>query len=158
MAFNCYKETYLSQLPCELQDHIWNIVIEKRRKELHEELVHNVNPSFTVNHMETQTLYKTLIDYLLSIDWQNLHIYLSSWMGKKIFRNSSVHLYNRMWQDNEEHDLSRYVVTLENIFILLHDRTLHDSTEFGIRTAIMISILPLSYLELLSLCKYIKDE
>tara|TARA_Y100000817_G_C16843328_1_gene538997 strand:- start:745 stop:1215 length:471 start_codon:yes stop_codon:yes gene_type:complete len=148
-----YNNTYLAKLPNEIQDYIWEITKNSYRKEIHSDLLKNIDQRYTINHMESETLYKKEIDFLVTIDWVNLHIYLTSWMDKVACLNCNIYKFPIV----EETEIARYVVVLENIFKLLHDKTLLNSSEFGIRTAIMLCVLPLSYMELMSLCKYIKN-
>ena len=65
-------------------------------------------------------------------------------------------MYLNVGNWNNEHNLCRYVCVLENSLFLLHDPETIGSSEFGIRTRLMITLAPLIYQELLSLCKFIK--
>lgn len=158
MSYLSFKNTYLEQLPHELQDYIANIVKKQQIIELNKEVIKNTDQCLTLTHMENETLYKKLIDYLMTCNWRDLHIYLTRWLEKVVYVNNNKHIYNFQWINNEEHDLCRFVLTIENIFLLLHDKTLHKETtsSHSIRTSIMLSVFQLTYQELFSLCKFIK--
>lgn len=156
MSYKSYKNTYLQQLPFELQDYIFEFVKNQNIKELNAELLHNIDNSNTVIHLEDDTLYRKLVDYLLSINWINLHLYTTRWIEQVINNNDSSYMYLNIGHWNNEHNLCRYVSLLENSLYLLHDPETIGSSEFGIRTRLMICLAPLSYQELLSLCKFIK--
>ncbi len=156
MSYNSFKNTYLQQLPFEIQDYIFEIVKMTTIKNLNAELLHNIDNSKTVVHLEDDTLYRKLIDYLLSIKWINLHLYTTKWIEQIINNNDSSYMYLNVGNWNNEHNLCRYVCVLENSLFLLHDPETIGSSEFGIRTRLMITLAPLIYQELLSLCKFIK--
>ena len=158
MSFDGYKNTYLNLLPFEIQDYIFDIVQKERKYELMKDLEYNLNRCLTVAHIEDDTLYRRLIDYIISIDWINLHIYVTNWIDTVINRGDKTLIYLNMqsWMNNGEHNYCRYVTVLENILYLLHDPETNDSGDFAVRTRIMICLVPLSYQELLSLCKFIK--
>lgn len=159
MNYDYYKNTYLNTLPNELQDYIFEIVQKERIKTLMQELEYNLNTTLTVAHIEDDTLYRKLIDYLISIDWINMHIYVTNWIDIIINRGDKTLIYLNMesWMNNGEHNYCRYVSVLEKVLYLLHDPETNDSGDFAIRTRIMICVVPLSYQELLSLCKFIKS-
>ena len=71
MSFDGYKNTYLNLLPFEIQDYIFDIVQKERKYELMKDLEYNLNRCLTVAHIEDDTLYRRLIDYIISIDWIN---------------------------------------------------------------------------------------
>ena len=158
MSYSSFKNTYLEQLPYELQDYIADIVKKNQVLELNKEIIKNTDQCLTLTHMENETLYKKLIDYLMTCKWRDLHIYLTRWLEKVVYVNDNKHIYNFQWINNPDHDLCRYVLSIENIFLLLHDKSLHKETTsvHSIRTAIMLSMFQLTYQELFSLCKYIK--
>tara|TARA_Y100000590_G_scaffold375582_1_gene440586 strand:- start:307 stop:792 length:486 start_codon:yes stop_codon:yes gene_type:complete len=160
MSFNLniYKDTYLNLLPFEIQDYINEIIIKEYKENFHKELLENLNPGLTLKHIHDNTLYKKLIDYILTIEWNKLHLFMTQWIENVVYKKSNRHIYNYQWINNPEHDVCRYVISIENIFLLLHNNTLKNSEEHNIRTAIMLSVLPLSYQELLSLCNYIKNN
>ena len=158
MSYNIYKTTYLYILPNDIQDYIFNIVKSNQINDMHRELIKNTDQCRTLTHMENETLYKKLIDYLITCKWRDLQIFKKKWIEKIVYCSNNKYIYNYVWINNPDHDLCRYVLTIENIFLLLHDQTLHKETtlEHSIRTAIMLALFQLSYQELLSLCKYIK--
>ena len=158
MSYVSFKNTYLANLPHDIQYYIADIVKKTNIIELNNELIKNTDQCLTLTHMENETLYKKLIDYLMTCRWYDLHIYLTNWLEKIVYVNNNKHIYNFQWINNPEHDLCRFVLSIENIFILLHDKSLHNETtsEHSIRTAIMLAMFQLTYQELLSLCRYIK--
>ena len=160
MSYTAYKTTYLYILPVEIQDYIFDIVQKERKKILLDDLQYNINNRLTVAHLEDDTLYRKLIDVIINSNWINLHIFVTNWIDKIINQGDNSLLYMNMqsWIDNGEHNYCRYVSVLEKILLLLHDPDTLHSGEFGIRTRIMISLVPLSYQELLSLCKFIKKN
>ena len=156
MSYKSFKNTYLVCLPYEIQDYICNIVKNKQMKEINKEIIKQTDPCLTVTHMENNTLYKQLIDYLITCKWHDLNIYLTQWIEKVVYSNNNKYIYNFQWINNPEHDLCRYVLSIENIFLLLHDKSLHKKTTQvdSIRTAIMLAMFQLTYQELFSLCKF----
>ena len=158
MTYKTFENTYLPKLPFEIQDYIFEIVKNTTRKKINAELLFNIDNSKTLIHLENDTLYRKLINYLVSINWINLHLYTTKWIENIINNNDSSNMYLNISHWDNEHNLCRYVSVIENSLYILHDpKTISDS-DFGIRTRLMMCLLPLSYQELLSLCKFIKRK
>ena len=154
------NNSYLQLLPFEIQDYIFEIVKSECVKELNAELLHNIDNTKTLTHLEDHTLYRKLIDYIISINWRNIHLYVIKWIEKIINNGDNSMIYHQIdsWINNSQHNLCRYGTVLENSLYLLHDPETEIISDYGLRTRIMICLVPLSYQELLSLCKFIKKN
>ena len=80
-----YKNTYLSLLPYEIQDNIFDINHKTTIKALLSELRYNLNPSYSYAIKQLKkTIYSKKIDYILSVDWQNISYYYMEWISNII--------------------------------------------------------------------------